>query len=76
MGFFSSYFHKIKRNDSKTSQTSFLTWITNKDNSKAIPKSSSIKLIEVGGFVIFPQHFKHMVMVDYNALENNQWLQD
>jgi hypothetical protein len=76
MGFFFSYFHQIKRIDSKTSQTSFLTWIANKDNSKVIPKSSSIKLTKASGFVTFPQHFKHMVMVDCNSSKNNQWLQN
>jgi hypothetical protein len=43
-------------------------------NSKTIPKSSSIKLTWVGGFVISSLHFKHMVMANCNALDNNQWL--
>jgi hypothetical protein len=47
-----------------------------KDNSKAILKSSSIKLTGVGGFVIFSLNFKHIIMVDYNASESNQWLLD
>jgi hypothetical protein len=48
----------------------------NKDNSKIIPKSSSIKLTGQDGFVIYSFNFKHIVIVDYNALENNQWLID
>jgi hypothetical protein len=46
----------------------------NKDNSKAIPKSSSIKLIGANEFVNFSLHFKHIVMADYNALAMNQCL--
>jgi hypothetical protein len=45
----------------------------NKDNSKAIPESSSIKLTRVDGFIISSLNFKHIVMVDYNALKSNQW---
>ncbi len=48
----------------------------NKYNSKAIPKSSSIKLIGANGFIISSLNFKHIVMVDCNALESNQWLLD
>ncbi len=48
----------------------------NKDNSKFIPKLSSIKLTNVDGFVISSLNFKHIVIVDYNALESNQWLLD
>ncbi len=44
----------------------------NKDNSKFIPKLSSIKLTNVDGFVISSLNFKHIVIVDYNALESNQ----
>jgi hypothetical protein len=36
-----------------------------KNNSKAIPKSSSIKLIGIYGFIKFSMSFKHIVMVDY-----------
>jgi hypothetical protein len=44
----------------------------NKDNSKAISKSSSIKLIaQANGFVIFSLHFKHLIMADCIPLENN-----
>jgi hypothetical protein len=46
----------------------------NKNNSKAIPKSSSIKLTKATGFVISSLNFKHVVMANYNALENNQQL--
>ncbi len=49
---------------------------TNKNISKAIPKSSSIKLTKVDGFIIFCLNFKHIVLVDCNALESNQWLLD
>jgi len=49
---------------------------TNKDNSKTIPKSSSIKLTRAYGLVIFSLNFKHIIMVDYNALENNHMLLD
>jgi hypothetical protein len=48
----------------------------NKDNSKAIPKSSSIKLTKVDGFIIFSLNFKCIIVVDCNALESNQWLLD
>ncbi len=47
-----------------------------KKNSKAIPKSSSIKLTWASGFVTPSLHFKHMVMIDCNALNNNRWLLD
>jgi hypothetical protein len=43
----------------------------NKDNSKAIPKSSSIKLTWVGGFATTFLHFKHMVMANCNVSNNN-----
>jgi hypothetical protein len=46
----------------------------NKDNSKAIPKSSLIKLTWVGGFVTTFLHFKHMVMANCNVSNNNWWL--
>jgi hypothetical protein len=39
----------------------------NKDYSKAIPESSSIKLTRVNGFIIFSLNFKHVMMVNYNA---------
>jgi hypothetical protein len=48
----------------------------NKDNSKAIAKSSSMKLIGVDGFIISSLNFKHIVMVDYNASECNLWILD
>jgi len=48
----------------------------NKNNPKAILKSSPIKLTRVNGFVILSLNFKHVVMVGYNALESNQWLLD
>jgi hypothetical protein len=52
--FFSSYLLWRERKKSKTSQTSLLMLETKfKDNSKAIPKSSSIKLTKVDGFAIF-----------------------
>jgi hypothetical protein len=43
----------------------------NKNDSKAIPKSSLIKLIGVNGFVIPSLNFKHIVMANCNALESN-----
>jgi hypothetical protein len=48
----------------------------NKDNSKAIPKSSSIKLTRVDGFVVSSLNFKHIVMVDCNALVSNKCFLD
>jgi hypothetical protein len=42
---------------------------TNKDNLKAISYSSSIKLTKVDGIVISSLNFKHIVMVDCNALK-------
>jgi hypothetical protein len=48
----------------------------NKNNSKIIPKSSSIKLTKAYGFVISSLKFKHIIIVDYNASKNNQWLLD
>jgi hypothetical protein len=49
----------------------------NKNNSKVIPKSSSIELIGADGFVISSLSFKHIIMVDYNAYKKkNQWLLD
>jgi len=63
-----------KRKDSKTPQISLLILVTNKDNSKVIKKSSSIKLTWARGFVTNSLHFKHMVMVDCNASNNSQWL--
>jgi hypothetical protein len=50
--------------------------IANKNNSKVILESSSIKLTEASGFVTSFVHFKHMVMADYNASNNNQSLLD
>jgi hypothetical protein len=47
---------------------------TNKNNSNIIPKSSSIKLTKVDGFIISSFNFKHTVMANYNASESNQWL--
>jgi hypothetical protein len=73
--FFFSYFLEKDKN-SKTPQISFLILIENKNNSKVILESSSIKLTEASGFVISFVHFKHMVMADYNASNNNQWLLD
>ncbi len=48
----------------------------NKNNSKAILESSSIKLTKANRFVISSLNFKHIVMADYNASKNNQWLLD
>jgi hypothetical protein len=48
----------------------------NKNNSKAIPKSSSIKLTRANGFVISSLNFKHIAMVDCNGLASNQCLLD
>jgi hypothetical protein len=47
----------------------------NKDNSKAILESSTIKLTRVDGFIIYSLNFKHIVMV-CNALESNKWFLD
>jgi hypothetical protein len=47
--------------------------VANKDSSKTIPKSSSIKLTWVGEFATSFLHFKHMIMACCNALDNNQW---
>jgi hypothetical protein len=44
---------------------------TNKDNSKAIPKSSSIKLIRTDGFVISSLNLKHIIMANCNVSKNN-----
>jgi hypothetical protein len=68
--FFFIYLLKIKERFQKT-QLKKKKLIANKKNSKAIPKSSSIKLTWAGGFVISSLHFKHMVMANYNALDNN-----
>jgi hypothetical protein len=43
----------------------------NKDNSKAIPKSSLIKLTWVGGFATTFLHFKHMVIENWNVSNND-----
>jgi hypothetical protein len=43
----------------------------NKDNSKVIPKSSSIKLIRVDGFIISSLNFKHIRIANFNASESN-----
>jgi hypothetical protein len=49
----------------------FLDIVANKDiNSNAILESSSIKLTWASGFVT-SLHFKHMVMANYNASNNN-----
>jgi hypothetical protein len=45
--------------------------MANKNNSKAIPKSSLIKLTRAGGLVTSSLHFNHMVMAKCNALKNN-----
>ncbi len=45
----------------------------NKDNSKVIPKLSSIELTGLDGFIISSLNFKHIVMANFNALENNKW---
>jgi len=71
MGFFLSISSLLKNNDSKTSQTSFLILMANKNTSKAIPKLSLIKLTWASGFLSFSLHFKHTIMVEYNALNNN-----
>jgi len=47
-----------------------------KDNSKAIPKSSSIKPSRVDGFIIPSLSFKHIAMVGCNASKSNQWILD
>jgi hypothetical protein len=43
----------------------------NKNNSKVIPESSSIKLTRANGFVISSLNFKQIIMANCNALENN-----
>jgi len=49
----------------------------NENNSRIIPKSSSIKLTWVGRFLIFFLKLKHnIIMAHYNASEKNQWLLD
>jgi len=63
-----------ERNDSRIPQASFLILASNKNNLKAIPKSSSIKLIWACEFVTSSLHFKHMVTTNYNASNNNQWV--
>jgi hypothetical protein len=47
-----------------------------KDNSKAIPKSSLIKFTRENGFIISSLNFKHIIMVECNASESNQWFLD
>ncbi len=74
MSFFFPQIFFLKKKESKTPQNFILMLETNKDNSKAILKSSLIKLTKVDGFVISSLNFKHIVIVDYNASENNQWL--
>jgi len=54
--FFLHISKKKERNNFRTSQTSFLIMIANKVNSKAIPKSSSIKLTWASGFVTSSLH--------------------
>jgi len=65
--FFVYIYIYIINNKSKTPQTSFLILEANKNNSKVVPKSSSIELIGAHGFVISSLSFKHIIMVDYNA---------
>jgi hypothetical protein len=67
---FSIFFLKEKK-ESKTPQTFILVLEINKNNSKAIPESSLIKLIGVNGFVISSLNLKHIVMANCNALESN-----
>jgi hypothetical protein len=49
---------KKEMKNSKTPQSSFFILIENRNNSKAIPKSSSIKLTQANGFVTSSLHFK------------------
>jgi hypothetical protein len=72
--FLFSYILKKENNDSKIPQASFLILVSNQNNSKAIPKSSSIKLIWACGFITSSLHFKHKVMANYTTSNNNQWL--
>jgi hypothetical protein len=65
-----SYILKEERNDSRILQASFLVLVSNKNNSKAIPKSSSVKLILGCGFVNSSLHFYHMVTANYTASNN------
>jgi hypothetical protein len=59
MRFFSLNFLEKERNDSKTTQTSFLILVANNNNSKVILKSSSsIKIIWANGFVAKPYILK------------------
>jgi hypothetical protein len=44
---------------------------SNKDNSKAILESSSIKLTRADGFIISFLNFNHKLMADYNASKSN-----
>jgi hypothetical protein len=48
----------------------------NKTNLRTTPKLSSIKLTWPNGFAIYSLNFKHIVMANYNALKNKQWLLD
>jgi hypothetical protein len=57
-----SNFLKIKRKEEKTPQTSLMMLEANKDNSKVILESSSIKLTTVDEFVISSLNFKHIGM--------------
>jgi hypothetical protein len=67
---FSFFKFSLKRKrKSKTPQTSLLLLEVNKNNSKIIPESSSIKMIGVDGFVISSLNFKHVIMANCNALE-------
>jgi hypothetical protein len=67
---FFNFFLKEKK-ESKTPQISLLMLEANNDNSKAIPKSSSIKLTRANGFIISSLDFKHIVMENCNASKNN-----
>jgi hypothetical protein len=40
-----------------------------KTNSKTTLKLSSIKLVKANGFIMFLKFFKHVVIIDYNALK-------
>jgi len=69
MRFSFSKFSLKRKEKSKTPQTSLLLLEVNKNNSKVIPESSSIKMTGVDGFVISSLNFKHIVMANCKALE-------
>jgi hypothetical protein len=48
----------------------------NKDHSKVILKSSTIKLIKVDGFVVSSLNFKHIIITNCNVSKSNQRLLD